>query len=456
MRTTPELKLRLEPHYALIKESIDSGATIRLELWTYLLESEAQLKDLMNGNPPAEDAPGKIEDSWALYFLNHEAPEWLTKDLRKPPISMPASKIVPGDWEKWEAKLTGEGVLMGDGSFVAYAKYAVADPFWALALFNYLLLELGIIKKHPFGITPACIPVQNKTQLNVALFGDWGTGSYTDGNLPFSPSELIEQQLISMKPDINIHLGDVYYAGTKIEEQDKLVNCWPSAPVANLTLNSNHEMYDGANGLFDIALCAPALSDQQNTTYFQIEYGNWLIVGIDTAYYDQSSMFMDGTLVDTNQIAFLQKAGASGKKICLLSHHNPIDTTGHNKVFHKDPNDPTGTNLIALWDQVVNALGKEPDYWYWGHIHNGIVYTPASAGGTVNCRCLGNAAIPIGDASWLANSPSTVSYYTHTKLPNPTTQQQLRVQNGFAILEFTIDAITEKWYNQDGTLAWSS
>ncbi|MGH2552835.1 MAG: metallophosphoesterase family protein, partial [Chitinophagaceae bacterium] len=228
---------------------------------------------------------------------------------------------------------------------------------------------------------------------------------------------------------------------TKTEEKNNLLDCWPTAPLGNFTMNSNHEMYDGANGLFNIALGSPLFAAQKSTTYFQIAFGNWLIIALDSAYFDTSVMFMDGAITDAWQKNFLNQAGASGKKICILTHHNPLSTNGKKK--------------LALWNQVVNALGKNPDYWYWGHVHNGMVYTPQSAGGGVNCRCLGNAAIPIGDAAWLKNNPA-VSFYTNKPLVNTTPQQQLRVLNGFAMLQFSNNAVSEKWYYQDGSQAWSS
>src|SRR5258708_39731579 len=104
-------------------------------------------------------------------------------------------------------------------------------------------------------------------------------------------------------------------------------------------------MYDGANGYFDTALASPLFSGQQNTSYFQIEFGNWLIIGLDTAYYDPSFFFFAGAISDPGQIGFLKQAAASGKKIMLLTHHNPIDITG--------------SSQLGLWGQVTGALGGQ-------------------------------------------------------------------------------------------------
>lgn len=443
----------LQSRRPLIEAAAAQNRTVELSIWKYLQDSEQQLIGLMNGNPPLENAPGSIEYSWCLYYLNHKAPDWLTKDLRQ--IGLPHSNIQPTDWTKWETILAGNGVLTGDGTLVSTALYATIDPGWALAIVDFFLVHLGLISLHDFTTTGPVIPITGKTSLSVALFGDWGTGAYQDGTLPASPSQMIMQQIQKAAPDISIHLGDVYYSGTQGlvtkwgEEYRNLVDCWSYvAPSGNFTLNSNHEMYDGGNGLFKVALntsVTPIFSDQAGSTFFTISFGNWLIIGLDSAY-NATSMYMVGAITDEYQLSVLKQAGGSGKKIMILTHHNPITEAGSAL---------NGT----LWSDVTDALGKQPDYWYWGHIHNGIVYSSAAAGGACSgtaCRCLGNAAIPIGNATWFNETTNkNVEFYTN-KLLNESYpgNNPLRVQNGYAILTFTEDAVTEQWYYQDGTVAW--
>lgn len=435
MQPSPEITARLQPRYAQLQEADLQGLRLDTGFWIYLQASENQLIDLMSGNPPGPNAPGSLEFSWALYFLNHRAPSCITDLLRR--WGMPESKITPEDWSEWEKVLNNQGVLYGDGSLVSTAKYAVVDAGWSLALLDYMLFRLGLRTRHVFGTKPKTLSVTGQSSLRIALFGDWGTGNYSDGNLSASPSQLIAGQINQASPDISIHLGDVYYSGTAGEEQDKLISCWPKAPLGNFMLNSNHEMYDGGVGYFGTSLQSSVFAGQQGTSYFQIEFGNWLILGLDSAYYDTSWLFSDGAITDPAQIAMLQAAVDSKKRIMLLSHHNPIDITGATPGI--------------LWTQVLGAMGKtHPDYWYWGHQHNGVVYPTGGVTGSVACRCLGNAAIPIGNASWLANNPN-VSAYTNKPLANPTPQQGLRVMNGYAILEFGLDTVSEQWYYQDGS-----
>lgn len=441
MYQSPEIAAQLDDRYAKLALAVANKENVQLDpsFWIYLRNSELQLIQLMSGLVPPPDAPGNVEVSWLLYFLNNDAPSWVTTLLRD--LGMPPSRITSADWAKWTVTWENHGVVTGDGSLMVTSKFAVMDPGWAIAFINYILLELDYIHKHAYNPIGTQLTLTGASNLRLALFGDWGTGAYTDGSLPASPSQLIAQQINALKPDISIHLGDVYYGGTEDEEQSNLVNCTRSVPFGNFTLNSNHEMYDGANGYFTTALEAPVFAKQKGASFFSITFGNWLIIGLDTAYFDSSFLFMDGALKDPAQVKFLQQAGASGKKIFLLSHHNPINEVGNGKQM--------------LWAQVITALGRQPDYWYWGHVHNGIVYSPNSAGGSTACRCLGNSAIPIGNAPWFVNQPS-ISFFTNKRLANPGNQQYLRVLNGFAIIEFVGGNVYETWYYQDGTIAWKS
>ncbi|MCF3648948.1 metallophosphoesterase family protein [Synoicihabitans lomoniglobus] len=448
MNFTTTEQANLEQKGLTLQAHAEVGGQISDSHWIPLVESEQLLIDLMSGDPPAPDAPGHIELSWVLYTLNHDLPpnlQWLVDVLRR--LGMPPSRIQPADWQKWMTQLAGAGVLYGDGTLLAVAPYAQLDPGWLLSAIDYFILKnvhwpIGL---HPFANKPKRLQLTQPTSLKIAVLGDCGTGPYQDGNLANSPSQLVFDQIKSLSPDIIIHLGDVYYSGTAAEETKKLVNCWPTAGLGNFTMNSNHEMYDGANGLFKTALGSPAFGDQQKTTYFSVEWGDWLIVGLDSAYYDPSSFFMTGALTDPAQKAFLQQAMATGKKVILMTHHCGMNVTG--------------SATTPLWQNVSDALGGHmPAYWYWGHEHNGIVYGPGAAcGDKIECRCLGNAAIPIGNSSWLqAANKSAVRFYTDAPLDQPTPPQALRVKNGFALLELSHSGLTETWYYQDGTQAWQS
>lgn len=437
-------------------------------LWQGLETDEALLIQLMNSAPPTNgpyptpNTPGNIELGWTLYFLNVLLPEmgeWerrlygLLKDL----LHLPKTNITKEDWTKWEKIWNTTGVLLGDGTLVSSQRYAVMDLRWSLFIIEYLKYQIFRRSKADFQFNPNTITINpnDQHQLTIAVMGDWGTGNYQDGPSPSSPSRQVMNAIKNLKPDMVIHLGDVYYAGTENgifpgdnEEQENLVDAWEyNAPLGNLTLNSNHEMYGGGNGYFKVALNSSLFKSYQTgpkginpTSYFAVEYGNYVILGLDSAY-NATNWYMHGRITDSHQQGFLNKYKNSGKKIILLTHHNPIDTLGSNKN--------------KLWADVTskNALDGAPYMWYWGHLHNGMVYSKnATTGSETLARCLGNASIPIGVGHWLNNQ--NIDFFTKTPLNDGTVNNSLRVKNGFALLTITQTGIVETWYDQSGDQCW--
>lgn len=151
------------------------------------------------------------------------------------------------------------------------------------------------------------------------------------------------QRIQALEPDLAIHLGDVYYAGTQAditdfesdEAQKNLVDLWPGAPQfpkGSFTLNSNHEMYGGAEGYFNVALRSPLFAAQNRNSYFAIKWGGYLILGLDSAYYDKSELNMDGAPTGPAQIAFVksQASAPDVKTVFVMTHHNgapPMEPT---------------------------------------------------------------------------------------------------------------------------------
>jgi Calcineurin-like phosphoesterase len=413
-------------------------------LGTFLQACEAKLVKLMSGLKPSDSEPGNVEFGLVLYILDTEH-LLLARLLRLPPTA-----ITPAMLTAWNGELVGPGVANSDGTLLGYVKYQL-DPGWVLALLYYIRLLVGLICKAPFGNTPARVEAAGD-QITIAVIGDWGTGQWADGNSN-GPAMAVMAQVAKLNPDYTIHLGDVYYAGTEQdplgmagEEMDNFLNLWRAGTRGTFTLNSNHEMYDGGNGYFGKALAAPMFAAQKGTSYFALEGDRWIIVGLDSAYYsDIAGLFMNGAIVDQGQLDLLQQCAATGKKLIVMTHHNALTTDG--------------TAQLHLWHDVCGALGRAPDLWYWGHIHNAIVYSPQSAAGADTlARCIGHSAIPFGSAYGLQNATggdlASVSYFANTPMPNPDVQQQNRVLNGFALLTFSQDSITEQIYDQLGNVAW--
>src|SRR5580704_6150555 len=330
-----------------------------------------------------------------------------------------------------------DGVIWGTG------KWQQFDPGWvgSFAAFLWSLLA----GKQQFSKTPQTIKIPN--QVKIGMAGDWGTGEWRTKANP-APSTGARNQMANLNPDVTIHLGDVYYSGLADEEQHLLVNLWPPAPSGSFALNSNHEMYSGAQPYFNAISHAP-FDKQGGCSYFALENDNWVIVALDSAYFSpEGNLYTDGLLFEENfpndQNAFLLQKGVQaqldGKKVIVLTHHNGLD----------DP----GINTNTLFDHVMNAFpgNSGPAYWYWGHQHLGVVYKPHGPAG-VSCRCCGHGALPCGQASVLANSPNVV-WHEDRLASDPDIPE--RVFNGFAMLTLDGPNIREAFYDETGKLAWAS
>jgi hypothetical protein len=332
-----------------------------------------------------------------------------------------------------------------DGAIWGTGKYQQLDPGWAEAL--AVFLETKVFGgNHPFVDAPQTIQIPDTVQIGLA--GDWGTGDWRTPSNP-APSTDVGQHMAFLHPDVTIHLGDVYYAGTSDEELHQFINIWPKGIIGSLALNSNHEMYAGSKPYFQ-AIANPPFQIQQGCSYFALENANWIIVGLDSAYYSSAdNLYMNGAIFPANmpnaQNAFLQTQAATaannGKKLIVLTHHNGLDETG--------------ASTTALWDQVMNAFaaGAGPAYWYWGHAHAGVIYANQDPNGrNVACRCCGHAALPWGHATELDNNANVLWY---EKRPANDPDIPKRVLNGFATISLDGPNIKEVFYDENGGVAWA-
>ncbi len=357
-------------------------------------------------------------------------------------------------------------LIYSDGTVLSFEKYADFDQGWVIAFLNLVetLLRVLWYNSGQFPTATPVIPIKGATagKLSIGVLGDWGTGN--------NISQAVISKLAGLKPDYILHVGDTYYSGTPLasdpngnyyyhagEEQANLLKQWPSAYAGrSFTINSNHEMYSGANGLFITALKANTnppgngspFSLQKGAGCFALTYADWTLIGLDSAYYGTAKdAFMSGSIgpSDGTQSNFIRSLKLNPKKTIIFTHHNG---------FNYDCSGST-----ALWGQIRSALGADPFAWYWGHVHNGIVYkspitipnTKPFPGFTTNayCRCLGHAAIPYGPASALNGKP------LDWRATNPLPGKPKQLANGFAILSFEItnnqvSMIRESFYDISG------
>jgi hypothetical protein len=335
----------------------------------------------------------------------------------------------PGDVE---ISVSPGGEIWGTG------KYQQLDPGWVEAAAVWLEHFILGKQKFPAG-QPQILPMPDP--VTFAIAGDWGTGNFDPKP---SPAVKIQGHIPGLNPDYTVHLGDVYYAGTNGEETNNLVNLWPSGSAGAFTLNSNHEMYSGAKPYFNEALGSKLFELQAGHSFFALENANWIVVGLDSAYFaSEDGAYLDGSLGTEaqgagDQLAFLKEVAGRGKKVIVLTHHNGLQEDGS-----------VTTNL---WDQVMaifTPLGTVPAYWYWGHNHAGVVYVKQSNG--VQCRCTGHAALPWGLATELQNP--NVTWFENQSANDPS--DPLRVLNGYTGITLNGASISEAFYDENGNPAWT-
>lgn len=451
LQSITNLKLRLQNDLRL-KASV-------ADIIDFLEDSEYLLIQLMVDNniwtgavppPPSPTNDGHIEFGLMPYWVNNP-PLFVQAFLDANPLFYIAWKAVdfalptqidPTNYNNLISAAAGQGIVAADGSVYGCGTYDQLDPKWVWSFLDYLFVKTTG-DRAPFSTTqvePLALTGSQPNQVTIALVGDWGTGAYSGGQ-----AVDVMNQIKSLNPDCIIHLGDVYYAGTDGdfppagEEVNNYLSLWPDLP--SFMLNSNHEMYSGAKGYFRVLQEQNPFSQQQGTSYFALQYGGWTILGLDSAYFDKSPLFMNGALGGTTGVQgqWINSLISNGKidpgKLIILTHHNGLSDDGKTEI-------PISSELNSI-------LGADPAAWYWGHIHNGIVYNkPTITGRNTFTRCVGHGAIPFGKAFGLVGDDQ-VAYYANTinqNIPN----NNILVCNGFALLTISANgSVTEEFYEQN-------
>lgn len=461
-------------------ESVNGGLQSLIEFLPY---SEYDLISFMNDQgvwagtlppPPAgwSETEGSIDLGLFMYWLHN--PQYL--DLAEFSIHTRAAillviivlqpKLAPTlmTYENY-AYFQNKELIYTDGSVLSMKLFADYDQGWFFAFLNLVVTlteNLWYAGSQFPTTTPPVISLKGAQQnsVTIGILGDAGTGT--------SIYQSILQTLTNTnpKPDYLIHVGDVYYAGTPSstspygskyfvpnEEIDNFLKSWPAQyDGASFSLNSNHEMYSGANGYFGDLLNAGSggsgspFSAQAGSSCFALQFGGWTILGLDSAYMGTSAdAFMNGSIggATGTQGQWISSLGLDPATTIVLTHH-----TG----FEYDCSAP-----LSLWQEINGALKGDPYAWYWGHVHNGIAYDSpitippgnSQAGITTNTytRCLGHASLPYGNSPALDNKPIT---WRATNLQSPSSNE---LANGFATLTLTQDdsgnltSIVESYYD---------
>jgi hypothetical protein len=454
----------------------DTLSEILVELERQHLGASTHVESLMAAKS-SDPWPGHSHDAFLLYYLKNTPSK-----LREEIDALPELKAVwdamaqvaappvftPSSLESLSSALSDDVRVKCNkwGSIYGTGKYEIFDPGWAWTLKNNLMNHLPKWRKG-YGVAdfiqhdwqqPVAMKSGSDGKVRIALLGDFGSGKYKLSGLAGidGPACAVMDTLRSLPvlPDYLCHLGDTYYSGTgpnrspkgeELENFLEILKGYPELvkPGNCFALNSNHEMYGGAHGYYSV-LSDPLFSGQKGCSYFTLEFVDWVVVGIDSAYFDPSALYMNGGLGDRNenpQYQFLEQIKATGKKVIILSHHNGLDTDGEGPSKY-------------LWNDVTKVL--TPDYWYWGHTHLGIFYNAEAYSGDIKTRCIGHSSMPFAIPPGMEKNDKNVDWYSTTPLVSDGISQALsysrpRAKNGFAILTLSENGITEEVYEIGNT-----
>jgi Calcineurin-like phosphoesterase len=310
---------------------------------------------------------------------------------------------------------------------------------WAECLTTYLGYKV-------LGEKPPYRPNQNVvvdlgTKSRIAIIGDWGTGDDVSIN--------VLKEVAKLNPEILLHLGDVYYAGTQSEAKANFLDiCQSVLPGIPLyTLCGNHDMYSGGGGYY-------WLLDQigQKASYFCLENDNWMFLAMDTGFHDNNPFN-----VDTNMTQLVSQTGWSeaawhleqiknigNRKLVLLSHHqlfSPFASVGSvdDKAYAYNP------NLYAVFKDTIPKV----EWWFWGHEHTLGIFPEYMA--LKRGRCVGASAVPVfKDQQSYAPCPTQLETLNGT-MPTWDSKAVLATSNNmynncFAMMTLTGASATVEYY----------
>lgn len=272
---------------------------------------------------------------------------------------------------KLESRRSGPGAesIAGPEKLVRFADSDL------LGWFKVVITKIRYRGKQPWQTAPE-EPETIPNNARIAMMGDWGTGMY---GAPVCARTIAADGTY----DVVIHLGDVYYAGTEEEVQQRFLNIWPvDANAKHRALNSNHEMYSGGAGYFKLTL--PRFN--QRASYFALRNDHWLILGLDSAYDDHD--------LEQRQIPWIDRqiANAGTRKVVLLTHHQPFSLL-----------ESQGRKMVAKLAAHLEA-GRIAA-WICGHEHRCVYYDRHPRWNMVT-RCIGHGGMPYGREDGYPTKPT--------------------------------------------------
>lgn len=277
---------------------------------------------------------------------------------------------------------------------------------------------------------PPIVPIADNAR--VIVVGDWGSG------IPRA-KKVADQIRVVLDEDPQrqchvVHLGDVYYSGSKREYERNFLNLWPvrqGEDVGSYSLCGNHDMYYGGHAYYDTCLADRRLERQNGCSFFALKNAHWQILGLDTGYEDGGLHGEQATWART----LIQSA--PDHRTALLSHHQLFSA-------HE-----SGAKVLQRKIEPVLAT-ERIDAWLWGHEHRCIQYESTTWNGhrLGFSSCVGHGGIPEYLVMKDGETKPKPWVYEYTKRYG--TAAEPWETFGFAVLDLNGKQMRARYIDEDG------
>jgi len=307
----------------------------------------------------------------------------------------------------------------------------------------------------PKSLSYGMIDYRLPNSCKILMIGDWGT-HMTDN------VALLRQALKELTPDAIIHLGDVYYSGTRqectqnvIEVLDTLVRELGIERPPFFTLPGNHDYYSGGRGFYEMIgrINSTLPGCEQKASYFCLRTTDdrWQFLGMDTGYNDRNPIIHKSpALVDSEITWHRDKLNNFDGTTVLLSHHqlfsaHDVLNDGHRPYL----NEALYGTFQTYFDRVAA--------WFWGHEHCLILYKddlsfPGDTKALKKGRLVGCSAYEEAlndnpfDTNPRCTAVTTMDGMKKLQLSNYRSATQKFYNHAFALLQVSPQQITVSYY----------
>ena len=285
-------------------------------------------------------------------------------------------------------------------------QFSKFDLGWAKTLFAYLFNGVA-----PYREAPGVFALPEKSRL--AIVGDWAT--LTAG------SDNILNCINQYNCDYFMHLGDIYYSGTKSEVDRRFLGPLKRFEGRKFTLMGNHDAYSGGHGYYYAV-------DEigQQSCHFSLGNAFIQLIGMNTGWSDRFSS--SPVCLHNSEVDWIHSI--VDIKTILLSHHQPF--SGFKEV----------NNIVDL------QLGRLDNVaaWFTGHEHRLAVYNAYA--NVKRLRTVGAGGVPeLIKEDYFKSKISCV--------PITYGNDGIRYYHSFAIMDIDKSNVTVRYFDEKNKLLYS-